>query len=113
MPRRCSSGNRSVSRPVRARIRAVLPWSIWPAVPSVSGGPCPSPGTAQAYAAPEGAPASSESAGGAPVNAPRDALDPLAVGIADDETCREPPGHAPARGEPALELDVMNDPLTA
>src|ERR671932_107157 len=37
MPRRRSSGRRSVSTPVSARISAVLPWSMWPAVPSVSG----------------------------------------------------------------------------
>ena len=33
MPRSFSSGRRSVSTPVRARTRAVLPWSMWPAVP--------------------------------------------------------------------------------
>ena len=32
MPRRFSSGRRSASIPVSARISAVLPWSIWPAV---------------------------------------------------------------------------------
>src|SRR3954464_6081828 len=37
MPRSCSSGSRSVSLPVSARISAVLPWSTCPAVPSVSG----------------------------------------------------------------------------
>ena len=37
MPRRCSSGRRSVSFPVRARTSQVLPWSMWPAVPTVSG----------------------------------------------------------------------------
>src|SRR4051794_34597474 len=37
MPRLCSSGRRSVSLPVSALISAVLPWSMWPAVPSVSG----------------------------------------------------------------------------
>ena len=37
MPRARSSGRRSVSTPVSARISAVLPWSMWPAVPSVSG----------------------------------------------------------------------------
>ena len=35
MPRACSSGRRSVSTPVSARTSAVLPWSMWPAVPSV------------------------------------------------------------------------------
>src|SRR5262249_29631410 len=35
IPRRFSSSRRSVSMPVRARIRAVLPWSIWPAVPTI------------------------------------------------------------------------------
>ena len=33
-PRRRSSGRRSVSMPVRARTRAVLPWSTWPITPS-------------------------------------------------------------------------------
>src|SRR3954466_5648288 len=37
MPRAFSSGSRSVSTPVRRAISAVLPWSMWPAVPSVSG----------------------------------------------------------------------------
>ena len=37
MPRACSSGSRSVSRPVSARTSAVLPWSMCPAVPTVSG----------------------------------------------------------------------------
>src|SRR3954453_19840072 len=37
MPRLCSSGKRSVSLPVSALISAVLPWSMWPAVPRVSG----------------------------------------------------------------------------
>src|SRR5215218_3237058 len=37
MLRACSSGSRSVSTPVSARTRTVLPWSMWPAVPSVSG----------------------------------------------------------------------------
>ena len=37
MPRARSSGSRSVSAPVSARMRAVLPWSMCPAVPSVSG----------------------------------------------------------------------------
>src|ERR671926_385996 len=37
MPRAFSSGKRSVSTPVRAAISAVLPWSMWPAVPSVNG----------------------------------------------------------------------------
>ena len=36
MPRACSSGRRSVSTPVSARTSAVLPWSMCPAVPSVS-----------------------------------------------------------------------------
>ena len=36
MPRAFSSGSRSVSMPVSARTSAVLPWSMWPAVPSVS-----------------------------------------------------------------------------
>jgi hypothetical protein len=35
MPRRFSSGRRSVSTPVRARTSAVLPWSMWPAVPMI------------------------------------------------------------------------------
>jgi L-seryl-tRNA(Ser) seleniumtransferase len=34
IPRRCSSGSRSVSTPVSARMSAVLPWSMWPAVPT-------------------------------------------------------------------------------
>ena len=34
MPRRFSSSQRSVSTPVRAFTRAVLPWSMWPAVPT-------------------------------------------------------------------------------
>ena len=34
MPRAFSSFRRSVSMPVRARTREVLPWSTWPAVPS-------------------------------------------------------------------------------
>ncbi len=34
MPRLFSSGKRSVSAPVSARINAVLPWSMWPAVPT-------------------------------------------------------------------------------
>ena len=38
MPRSLSSGRRSVSLPVSAPTSAVLPWSMWPAVPSVSGG---------------------------------------------------------------------------
>ena len=33
MPRFCSSGSRSVSTPVNARISEVFPWSMWPAVP--------------------------------------------------------------------------------
>src|SRR5438034_2443113 len=36
MPRRCSSGSRSVSLPVSARTSQVLPWSMCPAVPTVS-----------------------------------------------------------------------------
>ena len=36
MPRRCSSGSRSVSLPVSARTSDVLPWSTCPAVPTVS-----------------------------------------------------------------------------
>src|SRR5688572_19588118 len=35
MPRRFSSWRRSVSMPVSARTRAVLPWSICPAVPAI------------------------------------------------------------------------------
>src|SRR5439155_22742000 len=35
MPRRFSSSRRSASMPVRAFTRAVLPWSIWPAVPTI------------------------------------------------------------------------------
>src|SRR4051812_17150543 len=35
MPRRFSSSSRSASMPVRARTSAVLPWSIWPAVPAI------------------------------------------------------------------------------
>ena len=38
MPRAFSSGRRSVSTPVNARMSAVLPWSMWPAVPSTSPG---------------------------------------------------------------------------
>src|SRR3954447_17474097 len=38
MPRAFSSGSRSVSTPVSAPTSAVLPWSMCPAVPSVSGG---------------------------------------------------------------------------
>src|SRR4051812_46614125 len=34
MPRRFSSGRRSVSMPVSARTSEVLPWSMWPAVPT-------------------------------------------------------------------------------
>ena len=37
MPRARSSGRRSVSLPVSARTSHVLPWSMWPAVPTVSG----------------------------------------------------------------------------
>src|SRR5664279_3882289 len=36
MPRRRSSGNRSASIPVSARRSAVLPWSMWPAVPTTT-----------------------------------------------------------------------------
>ena len=36
MPRRCSSGRRSASIPVRARRSVVLPWSMWPAVPTTT-----------------------------------------------------------------------------
>src|SRR3954447_21605895 len=39
MPRRCSSGRRSVSLPVSARTSQVLPWSMCPAVPTVSAMP--------------------------------------------------------------------------
>src|SRR5271170_67210 len=35
IPRRFSSSRRSASMPVRARTRAVLPWSICPAVPAI------------------------------------------------------------------------------
>lgn len=35
MPRCFSSFKRSVSTPVSARTRAVLPWSMWPAVPAI------------------------------------------------------------------------------
>src|SRR5947208_5564919 len=35
MPRRFSSSRRSASMPVRARTRAVLPWSMCPAVPTM------------------------------------------------------------------------------
>ena len=35
MPRRCSSFSRSVSTPVSALVRQVLPWSTWPAVPII------------------------------------------------------------------------------
>ena len=41
----CSSGSRSVSLPVSARTSHVLPWSMWPAVPTVSG---IAPGSARA-----------------------------------------------------------------
>src|SRR5215208_7732103 len=37
MPRAFSSGRRSVSLPVSAFTSHVLPWSMWPAVPTVSG----------------------------------------------------------------------------
>jgi hypothetical protein len=36
MPRSFSSLSRSVSMPVRAFTRAVLPWSMWPAVPRMT-----------------------------------------------------------------------------
>src|SRR6186997_680277 len=39
MPRSCSSGRRSVSLPVSARTSHVLPWSMCPAVPTVSAMP--------------------------------------------------------------------------
>src|ERR1700736_5218468 len=35
MPRLFSSSRRSASMPVRARTKAVLPWSICPAVPAI------------------------------------------------------------------------------
>src|SRR5690348_12701707 len=35
IPRRFSSASRSASMPVRALTSAVLPWSIWPAVPTM------------------------------------------------------------------------------
>src|SRR2546427_352545 len=35
MPRAFSSLRRSVSTPVSARTRVVLPWSMWPAVPMI------------------------------------------------------------------------------
>src|ERR1051326_6124588 len=35
MPRRFSSSNRSASMPVSAFTKAVLPWSMWPAVPTI------------------------------------------------------------------------------
>src|SRR5579871_2518013 len=35
MPRRFSSASRSASMPVRALTSAVLPWSMWPAVPTM------------------------------------------------------------------------------
>ena len=38
MPRRFSSGSRSVSMPVRRRMSAVLPWSMCPAVPIIMAG---------------------------------------------------------------------------
>ena len=38
MPRAFSSGSRSVSTPVSARTSAVLPWSMWPAVPTIIDG---------------------------------------------------------------------------
>ncbi len=39
IPRRRSSASRSVSAPVSAATSRVLPWSMWPAVPSVRPGP--------------------------------------------------------------------------
>ena len=36
IPRRRSSGNRSASMPVSARSNVVLPWSMWPAVPTTT-----------------------------------------------------------------------------
>ena len=36
IPRRFSSAQRSVSVPVRARTRDVLPWSMWPLVPTMT-----------------------------------------------------------------------------
>ena len=52
MPRACSSGRRSVSLPVSARTRDVLPWSTCPAVPTVSAiGPGLGPSTQLARAA--------------------------------------------------------------
>src|SRR5919202_5544612 len=45
MPRAFSSGRRSVSTPVNAAISAVLPWSMCPAVPTVSGGAAPARGS--------------------------------------------------------------------
>src|SRR6476619_231157 len=35
IPRRFSSSSRSVSMPVSARTSAVLPWSMWPALPAI------------------------------------------------------------------------------
>src|SRR6266550_3034940 len=43
MPRARSSGRRSASIPVSARRRAVLPWSIWPAVPTTTVGKTSAP----------------------------------------------------------------------
>src|SRR5918994_6128250 len=45
IPRACSSGRRSVSFPVSARTSHVLPWSMWPAVPTVSGMARPNSGS--------------------------------------------------------------------
>ena len=42
-PRRRSSASRSVSTPVRARTRAVLPWSTWPAVQKIMPSPPSTP----------------------------------------------------------------------
>ncbi len=36
MPRRFSSGRRSASTPVSALTRVVFPWSMWPAVPTMT-----------------------------------------------------------------------------
>ena len=48
IPRRRSSGSRSASIPVSARSSVVLPWSMWPAVPTttVIRGSAPGPGLA-------------------------------------------------------------------
>ena len=44
MPRAFSSGRRSASMPVSARTRVVLPWSMWPAVPTIMAAARPLPG---------------------------------------------------------------------